>query len=564
MELTKITAAEFRAMVIAGGQRLNDQMELINSLNVFPVPDGDTGTNMNMSFTSGVENLKQSKSDKVGELAGALAKGLLMGARGNSGVILSQIFRGFSQAITDKDTLDANDFAAAFAGGVEAAYKAVMKPVEGTILTVARESAIRGEKKAAKTDNIIEVMQSIVTGAEKSLAKTPDLLPVLKQVGVVDSGGKGLLSVYEGFLSALKGEASIAQDADELSQQAQGHAHAMFEEGAENPMTLEEITYGYCTEIMVRIGEGPTTIKSFNYDEFRNTLDQKGDSLLVVADDEIVKVHIHTENPGEIMQLGQEFGELIKIKVDNMREQVRSLENDEKALNEKAQQVAKPTEPEREYAIIAVAAGEGIMELFRSLGVTEVLSGGQTMNPSTEDFIKAIERVNAKKIILLPNNKNIVMAAEQATQVAEVPTVVIPTTTIPEGIASLMAFNVDASIEENKEQMTEMSHQVTSGQITYSIRDTEIDGVKIYKEDYMGIVSGKIMLSVQDAPTALDQTLKLMMTEETEIVTIIVGEDGSVDEANQIAEELEERFEDVEFEIVEGNQPVYNYIISAE
>lgn len=564
MELTKITAAEFRAMVIAGGQRLNDQMELINSLNVFPVPDGDTGTNMNMSFTSGVENLKQSKSDKVGELAGALAKGLLMGARGNSGVILSQIFRGFSQAITDKETLDANDFAAAFAGGVEAAYKAVMKPVEGTILTVARESAIRGEKKAAKTDNIIEVMQSIVTGAEKSLAKTPDLLPVLKQVGVVDSGGKGLLSVYEGFLSALKGEASIAQDADELSQQAQGHAHAMFEEGAENPMTLEEITYGYCTEIMVRIGEGPTTIKSFNYDDFRNTLDQKGDSLLVVADDEIVKVHIHTENPGEIMQLGQEFGELIKIKVDNMREQVRSLENDEKALNEKAQQVAEPTEPEREYAIIAVAAGEGIMELFRSLGVTEVLSGGQTMNPSTEDFIKAIERVNAKKIILLPNNKNIVMAAEQATQVAEVPTVVIPTTTIPEGIASLMAFNVDASIEENKEQMTEMSHQVTSGQITYSIRDTEIDGVKINKEDYMGIVSGKIMLSVQDAPTALDQTLKLMMTEETEIVTIIVGEDGSVDEANQIAEELEERFEDVEFEIVEGNQPVYNYIISAE
>lgn len=564
MELTKITAAEFRAMVIAGGQRLNDQMELINSLNVFPVPDGDTGTNMNMSFTSGVENLKQSKSDKVGELAGALAKGLLMGARGNSGVILSQIFRGFSQAITDKETLDANDFAAAFAGGVEAAYKAVMKPVEGTILTVARESAIRGEKKAAKTDNIIEVMQSIVTGAEKSLAKTPDLLPVLKQVGVVDSGGKGLLSVYEGFLSALKGEASIAQDADELSQQAQAHAHAMFEEGAENPMTLEEITYGYCTEIMVRIGEGPTTIKSFNYDEFRNTLDQKGDSLLVVADDEIVKVHIHTENPGEIMQLGQEFGELIKIKVDNMREQVRSLENDEKALNEKAQQVAEPTEPEREYAIIAVAAGEGIMELFRSLGVTEVLSGGQTMNPSTEDFIKAIERVNAKKIILLPNNKNIVMAAEQATQVAEVPTVVIPTTTIPEGIASLMAFNVDASIEENKEQMTEMSHQVTSGQITYSIRDTEIDGVKINKEDYMGIVSGKIMLSVHDAPTALDQTLKLMMTEETEIVTIIVGEDGSVDEANQIAEELEERFEDVEFEIVEGNQPVYNYIISAE
>lgn len=564
MEIKKITATEFRAMVIAGGQRLNDQMDLINALNVFPVPDGDTGTNMSMSFTSGVENLKQSNSNSVGELAGALAKGLLMGARGNSGVILSQIFRGFSKAVEGKETLSAKEFSAAFAGGVEAAYKAVMKPVEGTILTVARESAIRGEKKLAKTDNIIEVMQSIVTGAEKSLAKTPDLLPVLKQVGVVDSGGKGLLSVYEGFLSALKGEAIILEEQNENK----AHAHAMFEEGAENPMTMEEITFGYCTEIMVRIGEGPTTIKSFDYDNFRNTLDKKGDSLLVVADDEIVKVHIHTENPGEIMQLGQEFGELIKIKVDNMREQVRNLESSEKELNQVSEQqvpeIQLPAEPERDYAIIAVAAGEGIMELYRSMGVTEVLSGGQTMNPSTEDFIKAIEKVNAKRIILLPNNKNIVMAAEQATQVSEVPAVVIPTTTIPEGIASLMAFNPDLELDDNRFNMLEMSKNITSGQITYSIRDTEIDGVNIKKEDYMGIVDGKIVLSVQDDLTALNQTLLQMMDEDTEIVTIIVGEDGSLVVAEQVISEISEKFEEVEFEVLEGQQPVYHYIISAE
>lgn len=563
MELNKITASEFRAMIIAGGQRLNDQMELINALNVFPVPDGDTGTNMSMSFTSGVENLKQSTATSVGELAGALAKGLLMGARGNSGVILSQIFRGFSKAVEGKETLNAKEFSAAFAGGVEAAYKAVMKPVEGTILTVARESAIRGEKKLAKTDNIIEVMQSIVTGAEKSLAKTPDLLPVLKQVGVVDSGGKGLLSVYEGFLAALKGEAVISEEA-QSNQKA--HTHAMFEDGAENPMTLEEITFGYCTEIMVRIGEGPTTIKAFDYETFRNTLDKKGDSLLVVADDEIVKVHIHTENPGEIMQLGQEFGELIKIKVDNMREQVRNLESTEKELKEqeKVEPIVLPKEPERDYAIIAVAAGEGIMELYRSMGVTEVLSGGQTMNPSTEDFINAIERVNAKRIILLPNNKNIVMAAEQATQVSTIPAVVIPTTTIPEGIASLMAFNPELDLDENRFNMLEMSHQVTSGQITYSIRDTEIDGVAIKKDDYMGIVNGKIILSVQDVVTALHQTLLQMLDGDSEIVTIIVGEEGTIEAVTQVIEELSAMFEEVEFEVIEGNQPVYHYIISAE
>ncbi|RKW16553.1 MAG: DAK2 domain-containing protein, partial [Catonella sp.] len=386
MELKQLTAKEFVPMVVAGAERLTSNVELINSLNVFPVPDGDTGTNMNMTFVSGAENLKSSQASHVGELAGALAKGLLMGARGNSGVILSQIFRGFSQRIKEEEVLDAKHFAQAFLGGVESAYKAVMKPVEGTILTVARESALRGEKAAEKTDNIIEVMKAIVEGAQLALDKTPELLPVLKQVGVVDSGGKGLLCVYEGFLSSLTGETVVEVKA---APAAPGHSHAMFEDGNEPPMALEDITFGYCTEIMVRIGQGPTVEKAFDYEAFRSTLNTKGDSLLVVADDEIVKVHIHTENPGEIMQLGQEFGELIKIKVDNMREQVRGLEAEEHAMKEAPAEAA----PKVPYAIIAVAAGEGVGQLFTDLGVAKVLAGGQTMNPSTEDFVKAIEAV---------------------------------------------------------------------------------------------------------------------------------------------------------------------------
>ena len=558
MELEKLTASDFQAMVIAGAERLSENIDLINSLNVFPVPDGDTGTNMNMSFQSGLENLRQSKSEHVGELAQSLAKGLLMGARGNSGVILSQIFRGFSQAIKDKETLSSEDFVAAFVGGVESAYKAVMKPVEGTILTVARESAIRGEKKAAKTEDIIEVMKSIVKGASLSLDKTPDLLPVLKQVGVVDSGGKGLLCIYEGFLAALTGEVIIDHAVEAAKSE---HSHAMFEGDNETPLSMEDITYGYCTEIMVRIGQGPTVTKEFDYDEFRNLLNTKGDSLLVVNDDEIVKVHVHTENP-EIMQLGQEFGELIKIKVDNMREQVRGLEAEDQAL-QADKTVATPVE-KKPFAIIAVAAGEGMMELFKSIGVHEVLSGGQTMNPSTEDFIKLIDQVAAENIIILPNNKNIIMAAEQAAQVTDVPTVVIPTTTIPQGISSMLAYNPSQSLEANKEAMTESSQTVISGQITYSIRDTEIDGVSIKKDDYMGLVNGKIILSEANIESSLSNTLEYIINEDMELITIIVGEDGDTELAEKVAEEIEAKYPDVEIEFVQGDQPVYHYILSAE
>lgn len=553
--MKQLRASDFRAMIIAGAERLTANVDLINALNVFPVPDGDTGTNMNMSFVSGTDNLKSSTANHVGELSSALAKGLLMGARGNSGVILSQIFRGFSQAIKQHETLDGETFAAAFAGGVESAYKAVMKPVEGTILTVARESAIRGEKKAKKTDDIIEIMQSIVRGAKEALDKTPDLLPVLKQVGVVDSGGKGLLCIYEGFLASLTGETSVDVEASKVSSE---HSHAIFDEANENPLSMEDITFGFCTEIMVRIGEGPTVTKSFDYEGFRQTLDAMGDSLLVVADDEIVKVHVHTEDPGRVMQLGQEVGELIKIKVDNMREQVRGLEAADQALQQSRQTERKP------YAVIAVAAGKGIMDLFRSIGVDEVLSGGQTMNPSTEDFVKAIERVNADNIVLLPNNKNIIMAAEQAAQVADTPTVVIPTTTIPQGIASMLGFNPEQAIEDNKTAMTEMSQSVTSGQITYSIRDTEIDNVAIKKDDYLGLVNNKIVVSIPSLEESLFETLQHMLDEDSELITLIVGEDGDTQLAERVSERLMDLNDELEIEVIQGNQPVYHYIMSVE
>lgn len=571
VELNKLTAAEFRKMFELGAEKLEINVDLVNALNVFPVPDGDTGTNMNLSFQSGIERMHQTESEHVGEISAAIAKGLLMGARGNSGVILSQIFRGFSQAIVDKETLTAEDFVQAFLGGVEAAYKAVMKPVEGTILTVARESAIRGENKAEKETDIIRVMESIVKGADESLEKTPELLPVLKQVGVVDSGGKGLLCIYEGFLAGLKGEVVDKGAAStESAAVASVHAHAMFDEINDTPMSMEEINYGYCTEIMVKIGQGPTVKKEFNYEEFRQILNEKGDSLLVISDEEIVKVHVHTEDPGEIMQLGQEFGELIKIKVDNMREQVRELENKEHRLQEKMTSASKSesltaldTTPKK-YAIIGVASGAGLIEMLESIGVSEVISGGQTMNPSTEDFIKAIGRVNAENIIILPNNKNILMAAEQAAEVAEVPTAVIPTRSITQGIAAMLMYNPDEILEHNREAMAEYAATVVSGQITNAIRDTEINDLSIKKDDFMGILDGEIVLSNPELEDTLTGLVRQMLHEEAELVTIIVGEDGSLDMAGTVESEILADYPELEFEIIQGDQPVYHYFVSVD
>ncbi|MBO0473854.1 DAK2 domain-containing protein [Enterococcus sp. DIV0840] len=557
MNVTEISASQFQEMVQAGASRLHVNAEYVNSLNVFPVPDGDTGTNMNLSMTSGAKAVADSRSEKVGELTTILSKGLLMGARGNSGVILSQLFRGFSKQIPDVETLNAKDLAAAFTHGVETAYKAVMKPVEGTILTVSREAARSGERKAKETDDCIEVMEAVVKGAKRALAKTPDLLPVLKEVGVVDSGGQGLLFIYEGFLEALSGEFLATELYEPSPGEMDEMVNAEHHRGVSGHVATEDIKFGYCTEIMVQIGEGPTVDSDFDYETFRNYLNELGDSLLVVNDDEIIKVHVHTEHPGEVMNYGQKFGSLVKIKVDNMRLQHETLvEHDAQAAV--AQKARVP------YAVIAIAAGEGVQELFRSLGASYIISGGQTMNPSTEDILKAVKEVNADQVIILPNNKNIFMAADQAAEVADIPVAVVPTKTISQGMTAMLAFNDQQTLEENKTTMTEMIESVVSGQVTTAVRDTTIDNVEIKKDDYLGMIDGKIVVSEPDMFKASLDTLKRMIDEDTEIVTIIVGEGGTMKEAEKFVEALTAEYEDLETELHEGGQPVYPYLFSAE
>lgn len=554
--MANITTSLFQEMVQAGATRLNKQAEYVNSLNVFPVPDGDTGTNMGMTIENGAKEVSDRSASTVGEAAGIFAKGLLMGARGNSGVITSQLFRGFSQSVKDKDELDGAALAAAFQSGVEVAYKAVMKPVEGTILTVSRGAAIGAKKKAESTNDAVEVMRAALEGAKTALAKTPDMLPVLKEVGVVDSGGQGLVFIYEGFLSALTGEYSASEDFVATPANMSEMINAEHHKSVAGHVATEDIKFGYCTEIMVALKQGPTYVKDFDYDEFRNYLNNLGDSLLVVNDDEIVKVHVHTEDPGLVMQEGLKYGSLVKVKVDNMR-------NQHEAQVEKEERQAKPVE-EKEYAIIAVAAGDGLVDIFKAQGVDYIISGGQTMNPSTEDFVKAVEGLNARHIIILPNNKNILMAAQSAAEVIDQPAAVVETKTIPQGLTSLLAFDESKSIEENYERMSAALADVVSGSVTTAVRDTTIDGLEIHENDNLGMVDGKIVVSNPDIMETLEETFAHMLDEDSEIVTIYVGEEGSEEVANELAQSLAEKYEDVEVEIHQGGQPVYPYLFSVE
>ena len=554
--MANITTSLFQEMVQAGATRLNKQAEYVNSLNVFPVPDGDTGTNMGMTIENGAKEVSDRSASTVGEAAGIFAKGLLMGARGNSGVITSQLFRGFSQSVKDKEELDGAALAAAFQSGVEVAYKAVMKPVEGTILTVSRGAAIGAKKKAESTNDAVEVMRAALEGAKTALAKTPDMLPVLKEVGVVDSGGQGLVFIYEGFLSALTGEFIASEEFQATPATMSEMINAEHHKSVAGHVATEDIKFGYCTEIMVALKQGPTYVKDFDYDEFRNYLNNLGDSLLVVNDDEIVKVHVHTEDPGLVMQEGLKYGSLVKVKVDNMR-------NQHEAQVEKEERQAKPVE-EKEYAIIAVVAGDGLADIFKAQGVDYIISGGQTMNPSTEDFVKAVEELNARNIIILPNNKNILMAAQSAAEVIDQPAAVVETKTIPQGLTSLLAFDESKSIEENYERMSTSLGDVVSGSVTTAVRDTTIDGLEIHENDNLGMVDGKIVVSNPDMMETLEETFAHMLDEDSEIVTIYVGEDGSEELANELAQALVEKYEDVEVEIHQGGQPVYPYLFSVE
>lgn len=555
--MSNITTSLFQEMVQAASTRLGNQVEYVNSLNVFPVPDGDTGTNMGMTIENGAKEVADKPATTVGEVGQILSKGLLMGARGNSGVITSQLFRGFGQAIKDKEELTGQDLAHAFQSGVEVAYKAVMKPVEGTILTVSRGAATAALKKSEETDDAVEVMRAAVDGAKRALAKTPEMLPVLKEVGVVDSGGQGLVFIYEGFLSALTGDYIASEDFKATPATMTEMINAEHHKSVAGHVATEDIQFGYCTEIMVALKQGPTYVKEFNYEEFQAYLSGLGDSLLVVNDDEIVKVHVHTEDPGLVLQEGLKYGSLVKVKVDNMR-------NQHDAVLEKEEQQVAAKQEEKDFAIVAVVAGDGLAEIFKSQGVDYVISGGQTMNPSTEDIVKAIDAVNAKNVIILPNNKNIFMAAQSAAEMAEIPAAVVETRTVPQGFTSLLAFNPEQSLEENVAAMTASLSDVVSGSVTLAVRDTSIDGLEIHKDDNLGMVDGKIVVSNPDMTATLKATFAKMIDEDSEIITIYVGEDGSQDLAEEMANYLESTYEDIEVEIHDGKQPVYPYLMSVE
>lgn len=554
--MSNITTSLFQEMVQAAATRLGKQAEYVNSLNVFPVPDGDTGTNMSMTMDNGAKEVADKPASTVGEVGQMLSKGLLMGARGNSGVITSQLFRGFGQSIKGKDELTGKDLAQAFQVGVEVAYKAVMKPVEGTILTVSRGAATAALKKADLTDDAVEVMQAALDGAKGALAKTPDLLPVLKEVGVVDSGGQGLVFIYEGFLSALNGDYVTSADFKATPANMSEMINAEHHKSVVGHVATEDITYGYCTEIMVALKQGPTYVKEFNYDEFQGYLSGLGDSLLVVNDDEIVKVHVHTEDPGLVMQEGLKYGSLIKIKVDNMRIQHEAQVQKTDVEKNKAEV--------KDFGLIAVVAGEGLSEIFKAQGVDYVISGGQTMNPSTEDIVKAIEAVNAKQVIILPNNKNIFMAAQSAAEVVDIPAAVVATRTVPQGFTSLLAFDPSKSLEDNVADMSTSLSDVVSGSVTLAVRDTTIDGLEIHENDFLGMVDGKIIVSNPDMEATLKAAFEKMIDEDSEIVTIFVGEEGDQDLAEELAGYLGETYEDVEVEIHQGDQPVYPYLMSVE
>lgn len=551
--MKSINGIQFADMVQMGAHHLFQNADYVDALNVFPVPDGDTGTNMNLSMTSGAKETAAHTHEHIGKTAQALSKGLLMGARGNSGVILSQLFRGFGKSIEQLDVLNAKQFADALNYGVETAYKAVMKPVEGTILTVAKDSARKAVEVSEDVDDIRELMEAIVDEAKKSLDRTPDLLPVLKEVGVVDSGGQGLVFVYEGFLASLKGEALPSKTVGSSMDDLVSAEHHMNVQGF---MDTADIEFGFCTEFMVRFEEGK---KSFDETAFRNDLSEYGDSLLVISDDEIAKIHIHSETPGEVLTYGQQYGDLIKIKIENMRQQHTEIVGEGYSTGA----ATKKTEVHR-YAIVTVAMGTGVSELLKSLGASAVIEGGQTMNPSTEDIVKAVQAVGAERVLILPNNKNIVMAAEQAAEILGIEAAVVPTKTIPQGMAAILAFNPQATVEENKNNMTEAYAHVKTGQVTFAVRDTSIDGVEIKKDDFMALAEGKIVLSKPSLKEVTTSLIKSLMDEESEIVTVIYGEDVSAEDANEFAAFIEAHYKDIEVEVYNGKQPLYPYILSVE
>ena len=549
--MEKINGLVLAEMIDLGSKNLAKNAEKINALNVFPVPDGDTGTNMNLSMSSGAKETAANVVENIGELGKSFSKGLLMGARGNSGVILSQLFRGMSQYIADKKEVNAKEFAEAIQNGVSIAYKAIIKPVEGTILTVAREAAEAGLKAAENTTSVVEVMEAIYAEAQASLKRTPELLPILKEVGVVDSGGQGLVCVYQGFVAALKGEKIEGLEAVETNV-----VDMQFEDNHDMDfMNPEDIVYGFCTEFTVRLDKEK---KEFNEDKFREDMSKFGDSLLVISDSEFVKIHVHTETPGDVFNYGQQYGELIKIKSDNMREQHREV-----LRKQEAKQTTAPKEL-KEQAMISISMGAGLSKVLTSMGVDYIVEGGQTMNPSTEDIMKAIKEVNAKNIFIFPNNKNIQLAAKQAAELAEENVFVVESKTAPQGLAAVMVYNPQAAAEENFANMQEVLSTVSTLEVTHAVRDTNIEGVEIKKDEFMGIRNGKIVVSNLSLNTVLEELLEKSLDEDSEIVTLYLGEESTEEYTDFLEQLIEAKYPDVEVELIESGQPVYPYIIGVE
>lgn len=546
MKYFKIDGHHFYNMVVNGSNKLEEQRDFVNSLNVFPVPDGDTGTNMSMTFKSAVSEIENYEDTSIGIISKKVARGALMGARGNSGVILSQIFRGISKGLEEYDEVDAKQFANCLIEGAKTAYKAVMRPTEGTILTIIRAAAEKA--KDSVSDNVTDLMNEVCNYCEIVLNKTPDMLPVLKKAKVVDAGGMGLLIIFKGMLEALESnlEYSINKNVVQSGKEVN------------KSEVNEEIKFGYCTEFFINA-------KDADVEAFKKDLIPHGDSMIVVSFEDMIKVHIHTNDPGLVLSKAIKLGELNKIKIDNMREQHKHINSYDQNQLEKEDIVKEETpKEEKQYSFISVAMGEGISNIFKELGVDIVIEGGQTMNPSTQDILDSIEKLNSKNIFVLPNNKNIIMAANQAAELSDKNIIVIPTKTIPQGITAITMFNNEVEVNENVNNMNEAIANVKTGSITYAVRDTEMDGKNIKEGDILGLVEGKISNIGNDVYSVCNDVLSEMIDEDSELITIFYGKDCDIKKVQSFTEELEEKYSELDIQCIEGSQPLYYFIVSVE
>lgn len=550
MVVKQIDGKMLQKMIVAAANHLENNKKIVDELNVFPVPDGDTGTNMSLTLLAASAEVKKMKEVSAASVANSLASASLRGARGNSGVILSQLFRGFSKELKKYDVIDAKIFAQALKSGADTAYKAVMKPTEGTILTVAREGAQKAYTVSKKSENIVEILETALAHAKVVLDKTPEMLPVLKQAGVVDAGGKGLIFILEGALCALKGEEVLLQERDE-------------EETGQTPEKRtdipQDITFTYCTEFLIR-KENSTMNRPDIAEQFKRRIDIQGDSMLVIDDEEIIKVHIHTNNPGTVIQEALKIGELLNIKIDNMKEQHdHIMENGiEKHQNN------THVQEEKEYGFISVAIGDGIVSVLKDLGVDKIIQGGQTMNPSTDDILKAIEEVRAKNILVFPNNKNIILAAEQAKVLSNKNVHIVPTKSIPQGISAMIAFDANATIEENYDNMVQAIAVVKTGNVTYAVRNCTVADKEIKEGDILGIKDGEIFTVGEAVDKVCHQLIEGLIDDESTIVTIFYGNEVNEQSAMELAEYIENHYPDCDVEVHNGGQPLYYYIISVE